>query len=296
MFSTLNTMSILHTRITGRGRRTVVLLGALGSGVDMWTGVQNRLSVPGPGTDSVPGARVIAVDHRGHGSHGGHGGSVLPDGTQDAPVTIADLAGDVTETLDRLGLDGGSDATLIDLVGLSIGGAIAQHLAGSPDASHRVRTLTLMCTAPSFGSPETWTAKATAVRAGGLATLQDLGEDTVQRWLTPGYLADHPATAASIVAMIAGTSPEAYAQCCEALSSFNGTDLLGQVTVPTLTVAGASDPTCPPETLKAMSEAVAGNGVSDGVVRHEVVEPGAHLLPVQQAQRVADLLQEFWGP
>ena len=44
-----------------------------------------------------------------------------------------------------------------------------------------------------------------------------------------------------------------------------------------------------------MSEAVAGNGLSDGVVRHEVIEPGAHLLPVQQAQRVADLLQEFWG-
>ena len=282
-------MSILHTRITGRGPRTVVLLGALGSSVDMWTGVQNRLSVPGQGTDSVPGARVIAVDHRGHGD------SSLPDGQQDAPVTIADLATDVTETLDRLGLDGESDATRVDLVGLSIGGAIAQHLAGSPETAHRVRTLSLVCTAPSFGSPEDWTAKDTAVRAGGRATLQDLAEDTVQRWLTPGYLADHPATAASIVAMIAANSPEGYAQCCEALSSFDGTDLLGQVTAPTLTVAGATDPTCPPETLQAMAETVAGNGVSDGVVRHSVVEPGAHLLPVQQAKRVAELLQEFWG-
>ena len=133
MFSTLNTMSILHTRITGRGRRTVVLLGALGSGVDMWTRRPEPTQRPRPRHRQCPRcSALIAVDHRGHGSHGGHGGSVLPDGTQDAPVTIADLAGDVTETLDRLGLDGGRDATRIDLVGLSIGGAIAQHLADPP--------------------------------------------------------------------------------------------------------------------------------------------------------------------
>lgn len=279
-------MTRLHTRITGRGAHTIVLLGALGSSVDMWTYVQDRLSVAGTGTTDHSPARVIAIDHRGHGESG------LPERNPggDPDVTVADLAADVTETLDQLGLDGNGTAGRYDLVGLSIGGAVAQHLAGSPETRDRVRTLTLMCTAPTFGSPEDWTAKATGVRASGRSTLQDLTEGTVQRWLTPGYLADHPATADAIESMIARTSPEGYAQCCEVLSRFDGHDLLTGITAPTLTVAGASDPTCPPETVKEMADAVAANGVSDGVARHEVVDPGAHLLPAQQPDAVAELL------
>ncbi|MGO3362317.1 MAG: alpha/beta fold hydrolase [Corynebacterium sp.] len=289
-------MTLLHTRITGRRGlgHTVVLLGALGSSVDMWAAVQDRLSVAGHGESGRSPAHVIAIDHRGHGASTVPGGQDGPVGTDRTPATVADLAADVTETLDRLGLDD-SGPEQVDLVGLSIGGAVAQHIAGSPATRDRVRSLTLMCTGPSFGSPEDWTAKATGVRANGRTTLQELAEGTVQRWLTPGYLADHPATGAAIVDMIARTAPEGYAQCCEVLSTFDGTGYLAGVTAPTLTVAGATDPTCPPETLKAMSEAVASNGVSDGVVRHEVVDPGAHLLPVQQPDAVADLLAGHIG-
>lgn len=271
-------MTLLHTRITGHdGGRTVVMLGALGSSVDMWAGVQDRL------TERLGASgRVISIDHRGHGA------SPAPDTSTASgePTRIADLAADVTETLDRLGV-GASDA--VDLVGLSIGGAVAQQLAGSPDTAGRVRTLTLMCTSPKFGSPDDWTAKATGVRAGGTSTLKELAEGTVPRWLTDGYRDRHPATALGVAEMIARTSPEGYAQCCEALSAFEGTPLLEAVSSPTLTVAGESDPTCPPETLKGMTDAVSGNG--NGVTAgFDVVSPGAHLLPVEQPDRAAGLI------
>jgi 3-oxoadipate enol-lactonase len=273
-------MTILHSRITGvehPDTRAVVLLGALGSSVDMWAPVQDALS-GGDGSESL---RLIALDHRGHGA------SPLPrardgagDDTTRTGTTIADLAADVLDTLDALGTE------QVDLVGLSIGGAVAQHLA----ARHqdRVRTLTLMCTAPSFGEPADWTTRATSVRAGGIDTLRDLAESTVRRWLTEAFRNRRPATTLAVEEIITRTTPAGYAACCDALSSFDGTGLLGDIAAPTLTVAGEQDPTCSPATLQGMNDSVAS------AVRHAEL-PGAHLLPVELPERVAPLLAEFWA-
>ncbi|MFN3340791.1 MAG: alpha/beta fold hydrolase, partial [Dietzia sp.] len=82
----------------------VVLLGSLGSDRSMWD-AQVR--------DLARDHTVLAVDHRGHG-----GSDVVP-----GPCTIADLGGDVLALLDALGVD------RFHVVGLSLGGAVAQWLA-----------------------------------------------------------------------------------------------------------------------------------------------------------------------
>lgn len=262
-------MTILHSRITGTGR-PVVLLGALGSSTDMWVPLQDAL-VGDP-------YRLIALDHRGHGTSPMPTGPTVTGG--DRSTRISDLADDVLETLDALG------AGTVDLVGLSIGGAVAQHIAARVPG--RVRTLTLMCTDTTFGDARGWTTRATSVRAGGIDTLRELAESTVTRWLTLPYRESHPGTTLAVADMIARTSPAGYAACCDALSTFNGSELLPDITAPTLTVAGSLDPTCSPATLAAMGHAV------PSASGHLVID-GAHLLPVESGQAVADALRTHWS-
>lgn len=270
-------MSTLHSRITGSGPRAVVLLGALGSSADMWVPVQDAVNgSPDDGT-----FRLIALEHRGHGA------SPTPTHLEtgnEGSTEISDLADDVLDTLDALDCTGP-----VDLVGLSIGGAVCQYLAAhAPD---RVRTLTLMCTATVFGDAEDWTIRASSVRARGIDTLRELAESTVDRWLTAPFRDAHPATTLAVSEMITRTTPAGYAACCDALSTFDGHGMLSQISAPTFTVAGVQDPTCPPVTLEAMNATLRTAGTP---TRHLEL-PGAHLLPVEYPVQVATALTEFWG-
>ena len=77
--------------------------------------------------------RVLRYDHR------GHGGSPAPPG----PYTVDELAGDVLELLDHLGIERAA------FVGLSLGGAVGMSLAlRAPGAVER---LALCCTSRQFG-------------------------------------------------------------------------------------------------------------------------------------------------
>jgi pimeloyl-ACP methyl ester carboxylesterase len=111
----------------------LVLLCSLGSTVEMWA----------PQREELAGEfRLITLDTR------GHGGSPVVDG----PYTVADLAADVLETLDDLGVERAA------FVGVSLGGAIAQALAlGAPE---RVAALGLLCTSARFGDPPPWLERA----------------------------------------------------------------------------------------------------------------------------------------
>ena len=103
---------ILHSVSVGpRSGRSdapvIVLTGSIGSTTDMWLPQMDALSAD---------ARVIAVDHP------GHGGSPVP--TDDTTrYTVSDIATDLLTTLDALGV------ASFHLAGLSLGGAVAQYLA-----------------------------------------------------------------------------------------------------------------------------------------------------------------------
>lgn len=233
----------------------VLLLGSLGSDLSMWEPQIAALS---------PLAQIIAVDHRGHGR------SPVVDG----PYTMADLGGDVLAVLDALGLES------VHVVGLSLGGAVAQWLAAHRPA--RVRTLTLLCTSAAFLPAEPWRERAAAVRAEGVASL---AESIVGRWFTP-ELADRDGDLVSRhVAMVSATSDEGYAGCCEALASWDGRADLARIVAPTLVVAGAQDPATPPSVMRELADGIAG-------AEFHVVDPGAHLANVEQAGRITALVRE----
>lgn len=233
---------------------TLVFIGSIGSTVDMWL----------PQLDALSDAfRVIAVDHRGHGQ------SPVIEG----PASIADLAGDVQETIGKLGVEA------YGVVGLSLGGAVAQYLAANDP---KVTSAALLCTAPKFGTPESWHERARTVRADSTAALADA---VVGRWFSEGWIADHPASTAFYRDMIANTPAEGYAACSEALADWDFADQLGSITVPVLVLAGADDPSTPPEVLKEIGDKVAGEST------YVEISPGAHVPTIEAPQEVTDALR-----
>lgn len=125
---------------------TIVLISSLGSDRSMWTHQTSALSEE---------FRVVADDLRGHGD------SDVPSG----PYSIAELAADVLRVLDD------HDVPRAHVVGLSIGGAIAQWIG--IHHSDRVDSLTFLCTAPKFGDPARWRDRAATVRTEGVSAVAD---------------------------------------------------------------------------------------------------------------------------
>ena len=251
-------MAILHSVSYGTSDNTLVFIGSLGSTTDMWL----------PQLDALhKDFRVIAVDHRGHGL------SELIEGTP----TVADLAQDVLDTLDDLGV--GS----FGVIGLSLGGAVAQYLAATSD---RVTKAAFMCTAAKFGEPQGWLDRAAACRENGTGSLS---EAVIQRWFSPTWLENNPASREHFEAMVAGTPSEGYSLCCEALATWDFTDRLGEITVPVLTIAGADDPSTTPATVQIIADGVGGES------RAEVLSPAEHVPTVERPNEVNELLAQHFA-
>lgn len=198
--------------------------------------------------------RTIFVEHPGHGG---------------APVV--DVAG--VDDLVRRVLDA-VDGTF-SFVGLSLGGAIGMRLAAT--APGRVERLVLACTSPRFGDPEQWRERASLVRREGLEPIVD---GVLERWFTPAF-----DDVARYRAMYLTVDPEGYARCCEALAGWDGDGDLARIEAPTLVVAGATDPTAPPEVAERIAAGVAG-------ARLEVIDGAAHVANVERADEFNRLLEE----
>lgn len=237
---------------------TVVLLGSLGSTRAMWDPQVAALSAA---------YEVIAIDLRGHGE------SPTPAG----PYKIDELAGDVLALLDRLGRGA------VHLVGLSLGGAVAQWLAAH--APTRVRSLTLLCTAAKFGAAQGWLDRAATVRADGTAAIADA---VVARWFTAGLAERDPALIARSRTMLESTDDEGYAACCAAIASWDGRADLIRITAPTLVIAGAQDPATTPADLRLIADGIANSTL-------HVLDPAAHLASIEQAGPVSALIAAHIG-
>lgn len=231
----------------------VVLLSSLGSTRAMWDAQLGPLSAH---------LRVVRTDLRGHGR------SPVPAG----PYTMAELGGDVLALLDTLG------AQRAHLVGVSLGGMAAQWVA--IHAPERVSSLSLLSTTAGFDDAAAWHERAATVRAQGVAALAPM---VAQRWFTPELAQRDPELMARTVAMISATPAEGYAGCSEAIAGWGARADLGRITARTLVISGAEDPSTPP----AMSETIAA-GVAGAEL--QTLSPAAHLLNIEQAGRVTQLL------
>ncbi len=249
-------MTLLHHDLTGpEDGPPLVLAGSLGTSLEMWE-FQWPLSVR---------HRLVALDVRGHGR------SPVPPG----PYTIAELGGDVLETMDSLGLARAS------FCGVSIGGMIGMWLGAH--APERIERLVLVCTSARLGPPEAWRERIDTVRGAG--SVDPLADAVVARWLTPPFAAAHPELRDRLRAMLAGCDPEGYAGCCAAIETMDLRDELPAISAPTLVISGSEDQATPPEHQELIAARVPG-------ARHEVVSPAAHIAVVERPEHVNRLIEE----
>ena len=234
----------VHHRIDGAGP-PLMLVNSLGAALDLWEPQVAPLAAR---------FRLVRYDQR------GHGGTPAPQG----PYTIAVLAGDAIELLDRLGLE------RVSVCGLSIGGAVATWIAAN--APERVDRLVIASAGTRFGTPEMWRERAAAVRAGGTEVVVDA---VVDRWFTPAFAAAKPDVVAGFRASFCAVHREGYAGCCEALEEWDASAHLGRIRAPTLVLSGSEDSVAPPENGRAMADAIAG-------ARFTVIEDAAHLASAGQ--------------
>lgn len=216
---------------------------------------------------------LILFDNRGAGRSGPLSGE----------HTIADLAGDAIGLLDELELE------RVHVVGISMGGMVAQEIALA--APERVRTLTLGCTFP--GGPEAKMTDMTVV--GMLAEAVLSGDD--ERALRAGYEV--------MIAAEHGAQPGNYELYCELagqyrapvpvlmaqLSAIMGHDTsarLAEVQAPTLVVHGTGDRLLDSANGELIARLIPG-------ARLELLEGAGHMFFWEQPERSAELVREHAG-
>jgi 3-oxoadipate enol-lactonase len=243
----------VYHETTGPPAAPLLMGGSLGTSLKMWE----------PQLELAPGLRLIRFDLRGHGR------SPVPEG----PYSIAELGSDVIELMDRIGLDRAS------YCGLSIGGMIGQWLA--INAPERIDRLILICTAAHLPPRENWIGRAATVRSAG--SPEAVADAVIGRWFTQPFAQANPEVVALHRSMIARTSAEGYAGCCEAIADLDLRAGLVGVTAPTLVIVAAQDPSIPPEHGLAIADAIPG-------ARCEVLDPCAHLSSVERSADVTRLI------
>ncbi|MBX7494897.1 alpha/beta fold hydrolase [Qipengyuania sp. 6B39] len=202
--------------------------------------------------------------------------------TPKVPYTLADMADDGVGLLDALGID------KAHIVGASMGGMIAQHVA----ARHGARCLSLTSIFSTTGNPKLPAAKPEALKA--LVTrpksmeedvLVDHGVMLARTIGSPGYPSDEERlrerTRASIRRSIYPEGPTRHLSAIVADGDRRG--MLKDVSVPTLVLHGEDDPLVPVEGGRDTAASIPG-------ARLKTIPGWGHDLPLELVDEVADAI------
>ncbi|MEZ5826512.1 MAG: 3-oxoadipate enol-lactonase [Geminicoccaceae bacterium] len=211
------------------------------------------------------GRAVLRHDKRGHG---------LSD-VVDAPLTIDQLADDLAALMDHCGVS----RALV--VGLSIGGLIAQSLAAN--RPELVAGLVLMDTAHRIGTADMWNQRIGSVREGGLAAMADA---ILERWFTAEFRSSRPVELSGWRNMLSRTPAVGYTRCCEAIRDADYTASTSRLAVPALCIVGREDGSTPVEVVRELAGLIAE-------AEFEIIENAGHLPCVEQPERTAERIERF---
>lgn len=191
------------------------------------------------------------------------------------PVTFQALAAAAAAWIGALGSE------RAHVVGISMGGMIAQYLAAWYPAL--VRSLTLISTGPRFGldgtDPYTWRAGRLAPLDAGLEPV-DFSEQ-VLRSIAGRQITDEAFQQQQ--AAMARVSGAALRRSIDCIVTHDSRDLLSSIAVPTLVLAGEFDRETPPEYSQYLTEHIPG-------ARLVVVPHAGHLLGAEAPEQVNRLL------
>jgi 3-oxoadipate enol-lactonase len=187
------------------------------------------------------------------------------------------LAADVVRLWDELGV------ACSHVVGISLGGFVAQHLGFEyPDRVGRL-ALADTCAAYPAEAVATWPERIRQVSEKGTAPLV---AGTLERWFTAEWRAEHPEELAAIGHLIARTPRAGYVGCCHAIAHLDTRKHLAEVRAPSLVIVGEQDLGTPPAMARELAGLIAG-------ARLEILPGAAHMSCIEQAGEFNRLLDAF---
>ena len=250
--------NIAYSLLGPEGAPAVVLGHALGSNRNIW-GYQLPLL--------TARFRVLLYDLPGHGE-------------SDPPVkhdSFDDLANDLATLLDHTGI---SRATL---VGLSIGGMIAQHFASLfPDRLHALVLCSTGCQTDEAGKKIFGDRIAQVSERG----IESQIEGSISRWFTPQFVSDAPATIEWVKGMYTKTSPAGFINACRAIQELDTFDRLSGITAPTLLIPGELDPAFPVSVSRIIQAQIKNAEL-------KVLAGAAHIGNVERPHEFNEILFKF---
>lgn len=213
---------------------------------------------------------VIIYDHRDAG-----------DSTKTGePFTIADLAGDAAGLLGALEIDSAH------VMGISMGGMIAQELVLSHP--ERARALTLGCTYCG-GEGSALTTQEVAVKLAEAMNSGDRARAIRAAWevnMSRRFAADEQAyTRFSDIGMRYGLPLAVIMNQMRAIFGHDTSARLGEIHTPTLVVHGTEDELLPVQNGRMIAERIPG-------ARLEILDGVGHMFFWEQPERSAALLRE----
>ena len=210
---------------------------------------------------------VIAFDLPGHGRSPGR-----PE-----DVTFARFAAATAALIEQ------QAAAPVHVVGISVGGMIAQTLALSHPAL--VRSLTLIATAATFSQQGRTVIgrRAEAIQAGGMAAVV---APFLERWFTPETLAQRPDITDRITKTLLGDDPSIQAAMWTMVAGLDVLERLSEIECPTLVLVGDRDPSTPPAFSAVIAEHIAGSQMA-------VLPDASHMIFLEQPDLINRHLMEF---
>lgn len=252
----------LHYEERGSGPAVVLIHGLAGD-----------LSAWQPQIESLSAAhRVIAFDNRG----AGRSEQVAE------PESTEALARDTLELLDRLSVD------RAQIVGRSMGGAVAQHLALI--APERVESLVLCA---SFARLDDLGRRVLTNMREVLEwreSWEDHARHSVANFVSADFYNRSPEVVAGIERLIGGETrlPACYVAQNHACLEHDTLERLGEVSCPALVLSGGRDPICSPTCTSWMVERLPD-------VEATAYENSSHFFLIEEPDRFARQLADWLG-
>ena len=257
MLSVQTSAGSIHWADTGpQDGAPVLFSNSLGTDFRIWDRVLALLPA---------GLRIIRYDKRGHGLSDCNG----------RDYGMADHVADAAAVLDAAGA---KDAVV---VGLSIGGMIAQGLAAErPDL---VRGVVLCDTGAKIGTPDMWADRIKAIEAGGI---EALAEPILERWFSKRFRAEEKAELALWRNMLVRTSLDGYAGSSAGIAETDLHESTARLRIPAVALGGDEDGSTPPDLVR---ETV---GLIPGGSFHLITGAG-HLPNIEKPAETAKVISDF---
>ena len=245
----------IHYKLEGpESGPSIVFSNSLGTDMRIWDEV--ILYLP-------KNLKILRYDKRGHG---------LSD-CPNSPYSMGTLVKDIEALMDSLKLKNSL------LIGLSIGGMIAQGLAVK--RLDLVRAMVLSNTAAKIGNSEIWEDRINTVKSFGMKALT---EETMKRWFSNDFLESKEIH--KWKNLFERQPVEGYIGCAHAISGTDFYTPTSSLRLPTIAIAGSEDGSTPPDLVRETSNLIPGS-------KFNLIKGAGHIPCVEAPIKYANILSGF---